>query len=97
MLNWDLTGAALATIISNNLLPVLLWIYVYFVNPASLECWGGFTKAAFTNWGPMAKLAVPGIVMVETEWLAFVRLCHVDSLPLPPKKSLLDYTMYYDT
>ncbi|RMZ70823.1 ethionine resistance [Pyrenophora seminiperda CCB06] len=71
VMNWDLTGAALATVVSNNLLPLLLWVYVYFVNPASLECWGGFTKAAFTNWGPMAKLAVPGIVMVETEWLAF--------------------------
>ncbi|EUC45480.1 hypothetical protein COCMIDRAFT_95361 [Bipolaris oryzae ATCC 44560] len=69
--NWNLTGAALATVVSNNLLPLLLFIYVYFVNPASLECWGGFTKAAFTNWGPMAKLAVPGIIMVETEWLAF--------------------------
>lgn len=74
VLNWDLTGAALATVISNNLLPLLLWIYVYFINPASLECWGGFTKSAFTHWGPMAKLAIPGIVMVETEWLAFVCL-----------------------
>lgn len=73
-LNWDLTGAALATVISNNLLPLLLWIYVWFVNPHSLQCWGGFSKAAFSNWGPMAKLAIPGIVMVETEWLAFVSL-----------------------
>ncbi|KAL6706080.1 hypothetical protein ACN47E_006182 [Coniothyrium glycines] len=71
VLNWDLTGAALATVISNNLLPLLLWTYVWFVNPHSLQCWGGFSKAAFTNWGPMAKLAIPGIVMVETEWLAF--------------------------
>lgn len=74
VLDWNLTGAALATVVSQNLLPLLLWIYVYFVNPASLECWGGFTKSAFSHWGPMAKLAVPGIVMVETEWLAFVRL-----------------------
>ncbi|KAH6644684.1 mate-domain-containing protein [Boeremia exigua] len=71
VLDWDLTGAALATVVSNNLLPLLLWVYVYFINPSSLECWGGFSKAAFSNWGPMAKLAVPGIVMVETEWLAF--------------------------
>ncbi|KAJ4991836.1 hypothetical protein SVAN01_02686 [Stagonosporopsis vannaccii] len=71
VVNWDLTGAALATVVSNNLLPFLLWVYVYFVNPSSLECWGGFSKSAFSNWGPMAKLAVPGIVMVETEWLAF--------------------------
>ena len=71
VLDWDLTGAALATVVSNNLLPLLLWIYVYFVNPSSLECWGGFSKSAFSKWGPMAKLAIPGIVMVETEWLAF--------------------------
>ncbi|KAF2828074.1 MATE efflux family protein [Ophiobolus disseminans] len=71
VLDWDLKGAALATVLSHNLLPILLFIYVYYVNPASLECWAGFTKDAFRNWGPMAKLAVPGIIMVETEWLAF--------------------------
>ena len=69
VLNWDLEGAALATVLSHNLLPILLFVYVYFVNPASLECWAGFTKDAFRHWGPMAKLAIPGIIMVETEWL----------------------------
>jgi MATE family multidrug resistance protein len=68
-LKWDLEGAALATVLSHNLLPVLLWVYVYFVNPQSLVCWAGFTRDAFRHWGPMAKLAVPGIIMVETEWL----------------------------
>ncbi|KAH7130531.1 mate-domain-containing protein [Dendryphion nanum] len=71
VLDWGLQGAALATVLSNTLLPILLWAYVYFVFPSSLECWGGFTRAAFTNWGPMFKLAIPGIVMVEAEWLAF--------------------------
>lgn len=71
VLHWDLTGSALATVISNTLLPILLLIYVYFIAPSSLECWGGFTQAALTNWGPMAKLSLPGIVMVEAEWLAF--------------------------
>ncbi|EAT90474.1 hypothetical protein HBI56_049970 [Parastagonospora nodorum] len=71
VLQWDLEGAALATVLSHNLLPILLWIYVYFVNPRSLECWAGFTRDAFRHWGPMAKLAIPGIIMVETEWLAF--------------------------
>ncbi|KAH7081038.1 mate-domain-containing protein [Paraphoma chrysanthemicola] len=71
VLKWDLVSAALATVLSHNLLPVLLFIYVYFVNPHSLECWAGFTRDAFRHWGPMAKLAVPGIIMVETEWLAF--------------------------
>lgn len=68
---WGLLGAAAATVMSNNLLPLLLWIQVWFVNPQSLQCWPGFSKAAFSNWGPMARLAVPGIIMVETEWLAF--------------------------
>ncbi|KAF2658826.1 MATE efflux family protein [Lophiostoma macrostomum CBS 122681] len=71
VLRWDLTGAALATVLSNSLLPVLLWVYVYFVCPRSLECWGGFTRAAFQNWSPMIHLAIPGIIMVEAEWLAF--------------------------
>jgi MATE family multidrug resistance protein len=69
VLEWDLEGAALATVLSHNLLPVLLFVYVYFVNPSSLACWAGFTRDAFKHWGPMAKLAVPGIIMVETEWL----------------------------
>jgi MATE family multidrug resistance protein len=69
VLKWDLEGAALATVLSHNLLPFLLWVYVYFVNPRSLECWAGFTRDAFRHWGPMAKLAIPGIIMVETEWL----------------------------
>ena len=73
VLQWGVTGAATATVIAHNLLPLLLCTYVCFVNPQSLQCWPGFSNAAFSNWGPMARLAVPGIVMVETEWLAFVR------------------------
>lgn len=71
VLDLDLTGAALATVLSNTLLPVFLWTIVYFRYPNSLDCWAGFTRAAFTNWGPMVKLAIPGIIMVEAEWLAF--------------------------
>ena len=71
VLSWGLTGAALSTVLSNTLLPIFLWVYVYFIKPSSLECWGGFTHAALTNWGPMCRLSVPGIVMTEAEWLAF--------------------------
>jgi MATE family multidrug resistance protein len=69
--NWGLTGAALAVVASNNLLPICLFIYVRFINPSSMVCWGGFSKSALSNWGPMVKLSLPGIVMVEAEWLAF--------------------------
>jgi MATE family multidrug resistance protein len=71
VLDLDLTGAALATVLSNTLLPVFLWTIVYFRYPTSLDCWAGFTRSALTNWGPMVKLSIPGIIMVEAEWLAF--------------------------
>jgi len=45
-LNLGLTGATLAVVISQDLVPILLFLYVMFVNPASLQCWGGFTKKA---------------------------------------------------
>jgi MATE family multidrug resistance protein len=50
-------------------MPLFLVLYVYFV--AGSECWNGLTKRAFRNWGPMIQLALPGLVMVEAECLAF--------------------------
>jgi multidrug resistance protein, MATE family len=51
------------------MLPICLFLYVRFV--AGRECWGGFSKKAFQNWGPMIRLALPGLVMVLAEYLAF--------------------------
>lgn len=50
-------------------MPLLLFLYVRFV--AGYECWGGFSKRALTNWIPMIKLAIPGFIMLEAEYLAF--------------------------
>src|SRR5436190_10535745 len=36
-----------------------------------LECWNGFTRRAFCNWAPMIRLALPGLMMLEAEVLAF--------------------------
>ena len=55
--------------ITDNLMPLLLCCYVYFV--AGSECWNGLTKRALTNWLPMIQLALPGLIMVEAECLAF--------------------------
>lgn len=68
-LGMGFVGAPIAVVITDNLLPILLFLYVYFVD--GRECWGGFTRKAFHNWGPMVKLALPGLVMVEAEFLAF--------------------------
>jgi MATE family multidrug resistance protein len=62
-------GAPLAVAITDNILPIALFSYVYFVDGRA--CWGGFSKKAFRNWGPMVRLALPGLVMVLAEFLAF--------------------------
>jgi MATE family multidrug resistance protein len=62
-------GAPLAVAVTDNLLPIGLFLYVRFVN--GRQCWNGFTKRSFQNWGPMIRLALPGLIMVEAEVLAF--------------------------
>ncbi|WEW57365.1 hypothetical protein PRK78_002832 [Emydomyces testavorans] len=68
-LGMGFVGAPLAVAITDNLLPLLLIFYVYFIG--GRECWNGFTRRAFANWGPMIRLALPGFLMVEAEVLAF--------------------------
>ncbi|PHH88907.1 hypothetical protein CDD83_6887 [Cordyceps sp. RAO-2017] len=62
-------GAPIAVAVTENLLPVLLVLYVRFVGGA--QCWGGLSRRAFTQWWVMIRLALPGMIMVEAEWLAF--------------------------
>lgn len=65
-------GAAWAVVISNNLQPIVLALYVAFLAPSNLQCWPGLDlQRAFQNWGPMVKLAIPGVLMTLSEWLAF--------------------------
>ncbi|BAE59042.1 MATE efflux family protein subfamily [Aspergillus flavus] len=66
---WGFVGAPIAVAITDNLMPLFLFLYVYFIDGA--ECWSGFTTKALRNWGPMIRLALPGLVMVEAECLAF--------------------------
>ncbi|PSR77117.1 MATE efflux family protein [Coniella lustricola] len=62
-------GAPISVVITQNLLPVLLFCYVYFID--GRQCWGGFSRRALSNWGPMIRLSIPGMIMVEAEWFAF--------------------------
>lgn len=68
-LKWGFVGAPIAVAITDNLLPLMLFLYVVFVD--GKQCWGGFEKRALKNWVPMIKLAVPGLIMVLAEFLAF--------------------------
>ncbi|KAK0722172.1 mate-domain-containing protein [Lasiosphaeria miniovina] len=68
-LGWGFNGAPVAVAITQNMLPLFLFLYVWLVDGS--EAWGGFRRAAFRNWGPMVRLALPGMVMVVAEWFAF--------------------------
>uniref|UniRef100_A0A8H7NNT5 Polysaccharide biosynthesis protein C-terminal domain-containing protein n=1 Tax=Bionectria ochroleuca TaxID=29856 RepID=A0A8H7NNT5_BIOOC len=68
-LEYGFIGAPISVVITENLLPLLLFLFVRFVDGS--QCWGGFSKRAFSNWWVMIRLALPGMIMVEAEWLAF--------------------------
>jgi MATE family multidrug resistance protein len=68
-LGWGFIGAPIAVAITENILPVLLFLYVRFID--GYQCWGGFDRRALRNWTPMIKLALPGLTMVLAEFLAF--------------------------
>lgn len=64
-------GAPLSVAITHDMLPLLLFVYVRYFSNEGMECWGGFSRQAFTNWGPAIRLAIPGLLMIEAETLAF--------------------------
>ncbi|EWC48635.1 hypothetical protein DRE_01857 [Drechslerella stenobrocha 248] len=69
VIGFGFLGAPTAVVITNWLMPLMLFLYVAFVRGS--ECWGGFSKKALQNWTPMIKLALPGLVMILSEFLAF--------------------------
>lgn len=64
-----LLGAPLATGISYWLSFLLLLAYARFVR--GWDCWGGWTRKAFSNLAMFSRLAALGVVHVGTEWWAF--------------------------
>lgn len=62
-------GAPIAVGITRTFIPVLLLVYVKFIKGSA--CWGGLGGRVFSGWWTMICLAVPGMVMVEAEYLAF--------------------------
>jgi len=46
---WGFVGAPIAVAVTDNLLPLFLFLYVYFVD--GRQCWNGLTHKAFRNWG----------------------------------------------
>lgn len=68
---WGLNGTALAAALSNTLRPLLLMVYVFVFNRWTLQCWGGFSRKAWMNWGAMIQLSGAGTITNLSEWFAF--------------------------
>ncbi|CAI6331636.1 unnamed protein product [Periconia digitata] len=66
---WGFVGAPVAVVVTHNLMAILLILYIRFSD--GYQCWGGFDRSAFSNWMPMIKLAVPGLIMLLAEFLAY--------------------------
>lgn len=80
LLNWLLVwkfqlgyvGAPIAIAINYWLMPLGLLFYTLY-DQQVLRCWPKDfeTSQAFQNWSKMIKLALPGVIMVEAEFLGF--------------------------
>lgn len=77
---WGYIGAPIAVAINYWVMALLLVYLTVFkvlagqtplgLNPR--ECWPGFSvKNAFSGWGTLISLAIPGLIMLEAEFLAF--------------------------
>lgn len=73
-------GAPIAVAINYWFMAIGLFVAtLYFVDADStptnihpLDCWGGLNiRKAFLDWGKLIYLAVPGLIMLEAEFLAF--------------------------
>lgn len=63
-------GAPIAVSIVYWLMTLLMLAYIVFID--GKKCWNGLDwQKASSNWIPMLKLALPGVIMVEAEYLAF--------------------------
>lgn len=66
---WGFIGAPIAIASTYWLMSSMLLAYVVSVD--GKQCWNGFSSRSFRHWRPMLKLAVPGLVMIESEYLSF--------------------------
>ncbi|KAJ3496980.1 hypothetical protein NLG97_g2251 [Lecanicillium saksenae] len=71
LLVWRLgfVGIPIAVAITRTLLATGLILYVRLFR--GMGCWGGLSVKMFSNWWMMIRLAVPGMIMMLVEWLAF--------------------------
>ncbi|KAF3987548.1 hypothetical protein FT663_03867 [Candidozyma haemuli var. vulneris] len=65
-------GAPLSVVITNWVMCLALWCYTKYIDGYHcLPRQNLLHKTYFSNWQRMIDLSVPGVLMVEAEWLAF--------------------------
>lgn len=68
-------GAPISVVITNWIMCFMLYGYIFCID--GYQCWPQheyrklYHKIFFKHWNKMIKLSVPGVLMVEAEWLAF--------------------------
>ncbi|SCU78541.1 LANO_0A03268g1_1 [Lachancea nothofagi CBS 11611] len=71
-------GAPIATSVTFMLMGISIVAYIWYQKGRNgdMDCWNPMCnwRPIFSNWEPMISLAVPGIVMIEAEFLAFESL-----------------------
>lgn len=72
VLQFGYIGTAYAIALNYWLMPLGLCIFIY-THPETWKCWPSNLKLVqiFQNWGRLIELALPGIIMVEAEFLGF--------------------------
>ncbi|EPY26132.1 multidrug resistance protein, MATE family [Strigomonas culicis] len=91
---FDYTGAPLGWVILQILMPASLFVYLWKTKRYT-KTWGGWSKSALTNWGPMLKLAIPSCAMLLSEWAAL----EVNSIfaGFAPPSHLAAHSIVYQT
>lgn len=64
-------GAPIATVINFYFMCLLMVLYVVFIDGS--ECWFGVAslKHLLKKWAKLSHLAIPGIIMLESEYMAY--------------------------
>ncbi|XP_029003016.1 multidrug and toxin extrusion protein 1-like [Betta splendens] len=69
-LDLGVAGSAAANAISQYVLAVVLFVYIFW-RGLHKATWGGWSLDCLQEWGPFVKLAIPSMLMLCLEWWLF--------------------------
>ena len=68
--DWGVVGAALAICLSMTVLSVVYYVMIILLK-LHKQTWPGWHWSAVYGWGQYVRLALPGTVMIVSEWVLF--------------------------